>query len=552
MPIYTDSCSPINAAQKYNAIGYYRLSKEAWDKNPKNESDSISNQRKLIHAFIKEHPNITLVGEEYDDGYTGTNYERPGFVRIIDKVRAGKANCIIVKDLSRLGREYIETGKYLETIFPALGVRFIAINDDVDSENSNSGDDLIIPIKNIMNESYCRELSKKLRRQFQIQRSNGEFIGSFVSYGYLKSPEDKHRLIVDEYAAEVVKGIFSMKVKGMSQQAIADFLNEEGVLSPAEYKKSQGMNYKTGFQSGMKGKWGAVTIRNILTNPIYIGTLVQGKRGTPNYKVRQMRTKKPEDWVVVKENHAAVIDPLVFSVVQKILERDTRTSPMENTVLPLAGILFCADCKGSMCRRSVSRGNKKFSYYVCGTYKRGKGCSGHSFEQGKLEDIVLGAINHQICMVVQMEQLLKEVEQKKLKDIRIRHFDLMIAEKEQELDRYQEFRTNLYETLCEELINRDEYEKMHLKYTRCIEETQTVLMKLRRQRKEALSDCAVDTNWIAQFSRFNGLTKLTREAVVSLIDRITVFEDKQIKIDFNYRDEIAYYQKILEQVQEVN
>ena len=183
MPIYTDSCSPINAAQKYNAIGYYRLSKEAWDKNPKNESDSISNQRKLIHAFIKEHPNITLVGEEYDDGYTGTNYERPGFVRIIDKVRAGKANCIIVKDLSRLGREYIETGKYLETIFPALGVRFIAINDDVDSENSNSGDDLIIPIKNIMNESYCRELSKKLRRQFQIQRSNGEFIGSFVSYG---------------------------------------------------------------------------------------------------------------------------------------------------------------------------------------------------------------------------------------------------------------------------------------------------------------------------------------------------------------------------------
>ena len=144
------------------------------------------------------------------------------------------------------------------------------------------------------------------------------------------------------------------------------------------------------------------------------------------------------------------------------------------------------------------------------------------------------------------------MEQKKLKDIRIRHFDLMIAEKEQELDRYQEFRTNLYETLCEELINRDEYEKMHLKYTRCIEETQTVLMKLRRQRKEALSDCAVDTNWIAQFSRFNGLTKLTREAVVSLIDRITVFEDKQIKIDFNYRDEIAYYQKILEQVQEVN
>lgn len=547
MSIFKDSWMAEDLEQEYMAIGYYRLSKEAWNKGAKNESDSISNQRKLVHSFVSNHPNITLVGEEYDDGYTGTNYERPGFCAILDKIRAGEANCVIVKDLSRLGREYIETGKYLETIFPELGVRFIAINDDVDSENSSRGDDLIIPIKNIMNESYCRELSKKLRRQFQIQRSNGEFMGAFASFGYLKSPDDKHKLIIDECAAEVVKSIFSLKVKGMSQQAIADFLNDNGILPPSEYKKSQGLHYRTGFQSGSMGKWSAVTIRGILTNPLYIGTLVQGKRGTPNYKVKKMRVRRPEDWVVVEENHEAIIDPLMFSVVQKMLERDTRTCPTEDTVLPLAGVLFCADCKSSMCRRSVTRSGKKFYYYVCGTNKYRKSCSSHSFEQKKLESVVLHAINNQVRIVIEMGQLLREVNQKDLANVRIKHLDLMIAQKEKDVDSYQEFRMKLYEALRDELIDRDEYEKMRKKYTQMIEEAQLVLDLWRKERQEACSDTNRDDSWIAQFSKFNGLKELTREAVVTLIDRIEIFEDKQIRVVFNYRNEIAYYQELIEQ-----
>lgn len=218
--------------QTYQAMAYYRLSKED---GTKHESDSISNQRKLIHEYALRHDNITIVDEAYDDGYTGTNYDRPGFQAVMDAINEKRVNCVIVKDLSRLGREYIETGKYLEMIFPSLGVRFIAINDDVDSEHRASGDDIIIPVKNIMNESYCRELSKKLRRQFRIQRSNGEFLGAFACYGYLKSPEDKHKLIVDEYAAEVVKTIFSFKMKGYNQQAIADYLNANDILAPADY-----------------------------------------------------------------------------------------------------------------------------------------------------------------------------------------------------------------------------------------------------------------------------------------------------------------------------
>ncbi|MCI8471492.1 MAG: recombinase family protein [Clostridiales bacterium] len=537
--------------EEYRAMAYYRLSKD--DKNEDRSkdsegeiSDSILNQRKLVHAYLQNHPGITLVDEAYDDGYSGTNYDRPGFRSVLEKVQSGSINCVIVKDLSRLGREYIETGKYLEMIFPSFGVRFIAINDDVDSDHSTAGDDIIIPIKNIMNESYCRELSKKLRNQFRIQRGNGEFLGAFASYGYCKSPNDKHKLVIDEYAAEVVRGIFSMKIKGCSQNIIADFLNREKVLPPAEYKKSLGMKYKTGFQASTQAKWSAVTINRILNNPIYIGTLVQGKRGTPNYKIKKMRVRNENDWVVVENNHPAIIDPLMFSIVQKMMERDTRRPPKEDVLLPLAGVLFCPDCGRTLQRRTVTKGEQKYCYYVCATYKDGKGCSSHSFEQKKLEETVLHAVTGQIQMIVELNQLVQDIGLHRIDQIRLGRVDVMIAQKEQDLERDKEFRMRLYEALNEDLIDRDEYNKMRMKYTRQIEDTEKAINKLQLQRTEISSNHSTDNNWIMQFIKFQGITELTREVVVTLIDHIYVYEDKRIRIEFNYRNEIAAYQEILE------
>ena len=541
MAIYTNT-QILSDLEQYNAMAYYRLSK---DDGASHESDSISNQRKLIHAFLENNSNIKLVDEAYDDGYTGTNFDRPGFRSVLEAIHAGRINCVIVKDLSRLGREYIEMGRYLEMIFPSLGVRFIAINDDVDSENSNSGDDIIIPVKNIMNESYCRDLSRKLRKQFRIQRGNGEYLGAFVSYGYCKSADDKHKIIIDGYAAEVVRGIFSLKVKGYSQQAIADFLNNEQILPPAEYKKSRGLNYKSGFEVSHEAKWSSVAVTRILTNPIYIGTLVQGKRGTPNYKIKKMRMRNPEDWVVVEKNHEPVVDSLIFYTVQRMLERDTRTSPQREVVLPLAGVLFCPDCKRAMCRRSVTRCHRKFYYYVCSSNKRGNGCSSHSFEQNKLEQTVLHAITNQINMIVEMEQLVKEIGQNNIWNAKVKRLDLMIAEKEKELDGYRDFRMKLYEALNDDLIDRDEYGKMRQKYTQMIADAEGAINKLKAQRAEALACTGNDSSWIELFVKFQGVTELTREVVVTLIDRIYVFEGKHIKIDFNYRNEIAYYQELL-------
>lgn len=217
----------------YQAVAYYRLSKDDGDKG---ESNSIINQRKLINEFVSASSDIRLVGEEQDDGFTGTNFERPGFQELLLMLQEGRANCVIVKDLSRLGRDYIETGKYIERIFPSMGIRFIAINDCIDSGQKSQADEIVIPFKNLINDSYCRELSNKLRRQFRVQRSKGEFIGNFAAFGYLKSPDDRHRLVVDETAADVVRMIFARKIAGYSCQKIAENLNGYGILSPSEYK----------------------------------------------------------------------------------------------------------------------------------------------------------------------------------------------------------------------------------------------------------------------------------------------------------------------------
>ena len=231
--------------KEYSACIYARLSRDDGDKL---ESDSIINQRALIRDYLKKHPEIHIVSEKTDDGFSGVNFDRPAFKEMMDEIRSGKVNCVVVKDLSRFGRNYIEAGNYIEKVFPFMGVRFIAINDSYDSLDRNQADSLIIPFKNLINDAYCKDISVKIRSQLEIKRKNGEYIGAFVVYGYLKDPENKNKIIVDPFASEVVRAIFKWKIEGMSQSRIADKLNAQGVLCPLEYKRSIGVNLKSSFQ----------------------------------------------------------------------------------------------------------------------------------------------------------------------------------------------------------------------------------------------------------------------------------------------------------------
>lgn len=344
---------------QYRCAAYLRLSRSDGDQQ---ESNSIKNQRALLNDYLGKHPELHKVDEYVDDGYSGTNFERPDFKRMMQDIENRKINCIIVKDLSRFGRNYIETGRYLERIFPFMGVRFIAINDHYDSaeENDDKGR-ILIPFNNLINDTYCRDISMRVRSHLDVKRKEGQFIGSFAGYGYQKDPKDKNHLIIDEYAAGIVQEIFKLKLNGMSAQHIANHLNELGVLPPNEYKRASGFNYTCGFRAGLNQKWTVVSVNRILKNESYTGTLIQGKRRKINYKIKKSQDVGTENWIRVEGTHDAIISRGEFQQVQQLMELDTRTSPSQKTVYPLSGFLRCADCGQNMIRRTVTKKGKKYT-----------------------------------------------------------------------------------------------------------------------------------------------------------------------------------------------
>ncbi|PID82040.1 MAG: hypothetical protein CSB16_03350 [Clostridiales bacterium] len=289
---------------KTNACMYLRLSKE--DENV-NESNSISNQRGLIKSYAESN-GLTIIKEYVDDGYSGTNFERPKFKEMLKDLELGKFQAIIVKDLSRFGRDYIEAGKYLQKIFPEKGVRFISVNDNYDSDSADVSDmHLILPIRNFINDSYARDISTKVKSSQSMKRKKGEFIGAFAPFGYKKSDSDKHKLVIDKEVFHIIKRIFSMKVEGYSSKAIADFLNSIGMVTPSKHKENMGTNFATGFVV-KNSKWDAKMINRIITNRVYVGDLEQGKKTKLNYKSKKIIDVKKDDWVVIHNSHKAIID----------------------------------------------------------------------------------------------------------------------------------------------------------------------------------------------------------------------------------------------------
>lgn len=525
------------------AFSYTRLSKEDGDKT---ESNSIANQKKLIRDYVRKREDMELVGEFSDDGYTGTNFERPQFTNMLDAIRRGEADCIIVKDLSRFGRDYIDSGRYIQKIFPMLNIRFIAINDNIDSAYGNQADDLVIPFKNLINDSYCRDLSMKLRKQFRVQRANGEFIGSYTAYGYSKSKADKHKLEIDQEAAEVVRDIFLMKLQGYSQSQIAGHLNRLGIPAPAEYKRQQGMNYQSGFQVRAKSQWTTVTITRILKNRVYTGRLEQGKRGTPNYKVKRMMERKPEDWIVVENNHEPIIEELVFQAVERSMECDTRIS-QNGTVRPLSGVLYCGDCNSPMVTRSVIRGKRKFSYYVCGTNKYGNGCTSHNFSVPKLEEKILKAVQLHMEVISDIRAALDGDGEDRLRTHRMRKMEYRIEQKEKEIGENREYQLRLYESLVDGMITNEEYGRLRQKYTQRIQEGEETVRQLREELDGIGAGISGECSWMDSFLKYREVTELTRDLVLTVIDRIYVYEGKSIRVQFNFRDELKELEEFMEE-----
>ena len=528
----------------YRTAIYCRLSREDGDKV---ESNSIASQRAICEDFIAKHDDLELVCEPFiDDGYSGVSFNRPQFRELEDALRKGKIDCIVVKDLSRFSRNYIDGGRYLEKIFPQLGIRFIAVNDAYDSLTGDpQSDSFIIPFKNLINDSYCKDISVKIRSSLEVKQKNGEFVGAFAPYGYRKSPEDKNRLIVDEDVSEYVQMIFSMYKDGFSIGRIADRLNQMGVLSPMEYKHSAGVKFETVFKTSETAKWTYKAVHRILTNEVYIGVLAQGKRGTPNYKVRVVQFRNEEDWVKVENAHEPLVSYEDFMAVKEMMKRDMRCSPDKDEAHLFSGFLFCADCHQSMIRKTVPSKNKKYVYFVCSSNKHSHTCSPHSISEKEVEEKVFRAIHDQVELVVNLEKALAMIDRLPSKSRKAFNYEAQIAKIEEEIERYQKLKLRLYEDLSDGIIDKSEYFDFRNSYTKIIEEKQETLLRVKKEMKQVVATGTTERNWVTLFKQYENIDELNRRVLMALVDRVLVYEDHAIEIIFKYRDE---YQQTLEYV----
>lgn len=532
----------------YKAAIYVRLSKEDGDVSDasKAESNSISNQKELIRDFLKDKQDIVIVSERVDDGYSGVNFERPAFQLMLEDIKQGKVDCVVVKDLSRFGRNYIESGRYIEKIFPMLGVRFIAINDNYDSLTGKSQtDEIVIPFKNLINDAYCRDISIKIRSHLDVKRRKGEFIGSFTIYGYAKDEHDHNKIVIDEYAAGVVRDIYQWKISGMSQQRIADKLNDMGVLSPAEYKKSCGIKYSANLQTKKQAIWSAVAITRILTNESYTGTLIQGKVTTPNYKVKKTVIKDEEDWVVIPNAFEAIITKEQFDMVQEILKKDTRVAPDKKSVYLFSGIAVCGDCGRQMSRKVSTVSGKKYVYYMCSANKKEGVCSSHRIREDELEKAVVTYLNSYIDELENIQHFLEFIDKLPYQEVNVKRLNMRIVQLEEDAQKYEKLKVSVYEDLKDELISKEEYISMKQEFENRRRAALDSIAQIKIEIETLASRNGKHHEWIESFIANKGIEKLERNVVVELIDYIRIYEDKRIEIVFRYADN---YKEILNQI----
>ena len=506
---------------------YIRLSKEDEEKEKYSESESVQNQRTLLMQYIKENK-FNFVAEYVDDGVSGTSFDRPAFNKMIDDIEQGKINMVITKDLSRLGRNYVQSGYYTETYFPEHNVRYIAILDNIDTALDSANND-IAPFKSILNEMYAKDTSKKINSVLQSKRNNGEYLGT-APYGYKKDPENKYHLVIDEEAAEVVRTVFRMFLEGYGTMQIADYLSEQKIPIPSDYNKRN-----RGTKSISYGLWPQSTVRFILSNEVYTGTVVQGKRKKISFKSKKFVDVPEEDWIRVPNMHEAIVSKEDFERAKKILEATKGSRIVENDYL-FKGILQCFDCKGYIGIRSPDKNGN--IYGRCQRYARYSKfdvCSPHNFNYQVFEEnmiVVLREICKEYSDKKKLEEIAKKSKSKEDKELDLRNklktYKTQIEKETRKLDL-------LYEDRLEGIITVDSYIEKANKikkevedYTKRIKETEQELNGENVQEdKEKKLDNLVDG--------FLNMEKPNKEIIREFIERIEIHSDKQVDIYFNFK-----------------
>lgn len=522
---------------------YLRLSREdgargmaGMGSSPPTESNSIGNQRELLRTFIDGQTDMELYDIYIDDGFSGSNYDRPEFRRMMKDIEAGKVNCIVVKDLSRFGRDYIETGRYIQKIFPALSVRFIALTDGYDSFRADAGESgIILPIKNFINDSYCRDISIKVKSQFEVKRKNGECIAPFAPYGYRKSRDDKNRLAVDGYAAEVVRKIFAWKIEGLAVSSIAEKLTGLGVLSPGEYKKYAGTKYRSGFAGASRSRWSSAAVKRILTNEIYLGHLLQGKTEKISYKLKKIVEKPREEWIKAENTHEAIIMENDFRIVENLLKTDGRVSPSSGETGFFAGLLFCGDCGEQMIKRVNRYKDTEKIYYICSSKNRGEGCSRHSVAEEELRGLVAETVRSYADLLLDAGRISQRAAEMKADFSAIAYCDEERKRLKREEDRYRSLCEGLHEDVRQEIVAEQEAVRLQEVFGKRADELAEAQKRQENMKKEMIRKGFAFARRLKAMQASPGLEEIDRYTLCNMVKRIAVFEGKRIEIEFNYR-----------------
>ena len=522
----------------YNVAIYIRISNE---ENIRNVG-TLEFQKQIALEYMKDKSDMVLYDIYCDDGKSGTNFDREGFQQMMYDVYNGKVDCIIVKDLSRFGREYIEAGDYLDRIFPLLGIRFIAINDNVD--NHVTPFDISVPIKNIINTLYARDISKKVSAALRIKQANGEFIGTYAAYGYLRNPDDKHKIIVDEKTAPIVRQIFEWKAEGMGYASISRKLFDMKIMPPGRYRYDEGIVKDKRYANCEF--WSAATLKSMLTNQVYIGNLTQGRRKSCLYDGVPEKKVEKKNWVVVEGTHEPIVEKELFDKVQMLLDEAHdkyfrnlgKYDRMSNNHNMFKKKVVCGDCGTKLTRYKNVKPNDKKVYYTFICPQRARflnQCNFLSIPEPTLKDIVMQSIRLQIVQLCDLGSAVDKAS--KSESARQKRMELTMSMSDilANIAYIKTARIRLTKDYASGLLDDDEYKMAKAEFDSQLAEETNKLETVGKLRDKFDSIISAG-KWIDEFKRYKGAKKLTQEMVDAFIKQIKVYPDKRIEIEWTYQE----------------
>lgn len=533
----------------YTMTGIYvRLSVENSGKD--DDGDSIENQTSICKEYVEEHPDLKLYDIYEDNGKKGTNFDRPEFNRLMDDVRAGKVKCVLVKDLSRFGRDYIEAGEYLEKIFPFLGVRFISITDGYDSLTAGDAEGaLMIPLKNMINDVYAKDISRKIITSFRARQEKGEYLPAFPPYGYVKSKTKAYRYEVDEDVAPYVRMIFEWKAAGVSHSEICKRLNDMGAVTPARRKVELGIWHAEKYKHTI---WHGRTIIDIMKNATYTGTLVYGRMPKSLYQGIKCHRAKPDEWRCIPDAHEAIVSQELFDKVQKIFdERSARmqkkwaeSKQVRDKIVNLfVKRIYCGDCGKRM--RFVKGNNalrdKNFYYtnYVCGGYLDSgyRNCTRHSIRYQDVVDAVFAAMQVQMEYALNQEKMMQKLRGTAKERNLIDQYVAKVNYLTQELKKVNSRREGLFESFAEGILDEADYQYAKKSYDEEYASLEKQLSEAKSRKKELDGVLTANNEWLQAMHKVEDATELDQDLVNALVKKVLIYEDNRVEVEFKFRDQ---------------